>query len=399
MLRIGLQEAPSAVTAIDMDRHLTLESQPNGNLKVRFCLPLCDLTSSPNNYELGAAFSINSALNDTVVVGSTVLLNPMVMVAEAYGVTNPQMSMCVPSSPHVGLQALSFSRYRMNKLGFAYQPQGQTTQSTADTLAESRLRFCYTSDVTHPIIGSMSYRGTGTIEYSLLNETPNSVQFAEWNPWTLQIRDVPDSWLYINFPRFVPATANFGLDFQAVSRQTFFGAMSCFDSDSSSATRVLMPHGQIWMSGEVEFADPSPLLYNYIPPQITRMPSIVHNAIHGTLDEIKTTEDDVLTILPTYGESKEEKKTVFTLEELKHMLRTTDDVLPTSLRSSVVETKVNGTTKLSVTSDDDDQPEIISPPRYGTPVTQPGSSDYTPRSTPTSQKHHSKRGSIAFVKK
>jgi hypothetical protein len=225
--------------------------------------------------------------------------------------------MDVPTSPHVGLQALSFSRYKVNSLGFAYQPQGQTFQETPQTLAESRLRFCYTSDPTHPIIGSLAYRGTGTISYQVLTETPTSVQFAEWNSWKLECKVPQPEWLYLNFPRFTPQALDITPGGIALQRETYFGTCTLLDSytnDVSDPTdRVLMPHGQLWMTGEFEFSDPSPLLYTYIPPQLRTLALDAAQVIQSELKE----------------ESKEEKKAP-TLPDIEDL----DIVSPPSFKAT-----------------------------------------------------------------
>lgn len=373
------ETAPTAVTAMDMNREYILTTLPNGDLKVAFCMPLIDVISTADGNgsttvaaSFGAAMRGLNALNSsaaTEIVG-TVVLNPMVNIGMAYSVSttgaNTTYAMVSPNAPHLGLQALAFSKYKFNRLGFAYQPQGQTFQSTADTTAESRLRFCFTADPTHPVLGVLGYRGTGTIDYSLLTETPNSVQFAEWNAWDLEIRDFHTDWLTINIPRFTPTIIPTDAGAHAALRQTTLGAISLYDSNSSSATRVDMPHGQLWWRGEVIFSDPSPLLATYVPPAFRDMISSL-----GTSSGFYVRESKEVKVAPE-PESKEEKV------ETHH----------TVARGGVFSRAFRLDPRGAVIIDpDDDDLSLVSPPRFTpTPSHVVGGSLYSPRAKVSSRK-------------
>jgi len=372
ILTTTVEEAPTATTAMDMNREFTLNSQANGDLKVSFCLPLIDVTSfndlvgsTSTGLSYGAALSGIDALSGSISrPGSTLLLNPMVNQLIQYSTelsTYAVEGMVCPSSPQLGLQALAYSKYKMNRLGFAYQPQGQTFQQTPDTLAESRLRFCFTGDPTHPVLGLLGYRGTGTIDYTLLTETPNSVQFAEWNAWNLEVKDFHTDWLNINVPRFVPETIDVSPGNVAETRQECLGAVTVFDSNGLSTSRVIMPHGELWWHGEIVFSDPSPLLVTYVPP-----------ALRSALTAIGCRSDD------PYGvdvvESKEEKKT-------SAPMRAETPALNRPFRV--------GPDGAVVLVEDDDDVHLVSPPGgpyRATPSRVPGGSLYSPRTRPPSKK-------------
>jgi len=276
-VEVSMESAPTAVSQLGMNRELSLHTLPNGNLVVNYCLPLCDVTSPSPTDEGGTSVGFGPALVGTdalgasaVHYGGTLLLNPIVSVAVTYNSTTATAAMIAPTSPHVGLQALAFSKYRVTRLGFSYQPQGQTFQESAPTLGESRLRFAYTSDPSHPVLGTLAYRGTGTIDYSVLTETPNSVQFSEWNAWKMDINDVKTDWLYINASRFTPQAVSQLVESEL--RQEYYGAVSLYDSygNGVGSDCVHMAHGQLWTHGTMEFSDPSPLLFTIVPPQISK---------------------------------------------------------------------------------------------------------------------------------
>jgi hypothetical protein len=343
------EDAPVAVTTLDMNRRFELQTLPNGNLQVTYCLPLIDVASVSYvggiaTYDYGGAMQGTDAISDAADAhtAGTLLLNPMVNLALQYGASVAQYAMVAPSSPHLGLQALSFSKYRVKKLGFGYQPQGQTFQEDAATLGESRLRFCFTADPTHPVLGTLGYRGTGIIAYELLTETPNSVQFAEWNAWNLDIADFNTDWLEINYPRFAPATLPTDTGTTALMRQTFFGAASLYDSYGTyTNTRVNMVHGQLWQHGVMEFTDPSPLLTSYVPPQLHSMLTSLSAVAAGDSFHFK-------------GESKEEKK---------------------ESRSSASSSPPG-----DIVSIDCDDPDVTCPPRWApTPSKSPGAPLYKSR--------------------
>jgi hypothetical protein len=355
VLRMTLEDGPVAVTAMDMNREIKLSTQPNGDLKISFSMPMCDVLSLVSAYPIGGCLAAVDALGSGVQYsGGTILLNPMVNQIIAYGETAPQIGMVAYNSPQLGLQSLAYSKYKLNRLGFAYQPQGQTFQATSQMLAESRMRFSFTGDPTHPIIGMLGYRGTGTIDYSILTETPNSVQFSEWNAWSLDIRDFHTDWLTINTPRFVPTTLTFGTGDIAETRQACFGAISCYDSYLSASDRVVMPHGQLWINGEILFSDPSPLLYAYVPPQMRALVSALGALRDSDCKSLSVSTEDK-------SESKDEKK-------------------PTEPDDDEDRVKL-------VAIDDPDSPEIVSPPRYkALKNSTPGGDKYVPKAKPPSRK-------------
>jgi hypothetical protein len=197
------------------------------------------------------------------------LLNPIKIHGMLWNITDGSAYRgdFVMKSPGLPLQAMGYSKYRFKSQYFTYSAQGQSFQDTAATLGESRLRFCFTQDPCHPVIGEAGFLNF-VHGYGVLAETPNSVQFSEWNSWQIHVPGTTD-WLYLYAPRAVVQTA--ANPPQLDHRFAFAGAVSCYDayggeSETGQSGRVDMPHGTLWWGGEVEFADPSPLLYNRITP-------------------------------------------------------------------------------------------------------------------------------------
>lgn len=250
------QSSGTAETILGMDRKLNMTSH-DGRLTVRFNQPLVEVVSSSSDLERGSGFTAVEADGSGKNFGSMLTLSPIAM--QMYGHTattgvSYDNWFVQPQSPHLLLQALAWSRYRVKNLTFTYCPTGQTFQDTAVTLGESRLRFAFTADPLHPILGERGFSGN-RIGYDVLAETPYSVQFAEWNAWTLHV-PISTDWMYLgeNISSGT-ATGTYPYD-----RFSYCGAISCFDSYGISASRVQMTHGMIWWGGEVEFMDPSPLL-------------------------------------------------------------------------------------------------------------------------------------------
>jgi hypothetical protein len=125
-------------------------------LIIKFNQPLFSVTSGSDGPTSGGAFYGPSALDPADNYGGgTLLLNPLLNIILNRNSPSPTQAMVAAASPHLPLQALSFSKYRMSGLGFSYLPQGQTFQSTPQEIAESRLRFAFTADPTHPVIGML----------------------------------------------------------------------------------------------------------------------------------------------------------------------------------------------------------------------------------------------------
>jgi hypothetical protein len=145
-------------------------------------------------------------------------------------------------------------------LKFIYQPSGETFHDDDIARAEARLRFCFTADPVHPINGSIGYLDN-VVSYDTVMSSPSSVQFAEWNAWTLEPNFPVTDWLY----NYDPVRAG-GASTALNDRFSYFGAISCFDSYQNGATRIQMTHGMLWIETEMEFADPSPEILDITYP-------------------------------------------------------------------------------------------------------------------------------------
>ncbi len=88
-------------------------------------------------------------------------------------------------SPALDLEASSFTRFRVKKLRFKYCPQSGTNTT-------QRMVFAYANDPTHPLIN------TTTPSQAQLESVSDSVPFAPWKPWEVDMSRNLDktSWLY-----------------------------------------------------------------------------------------------------------------------------------------------------------------------------------------------------------
>jgi len=289
LVTMTTESAPVAETAMKMERKFELTTLPNGNLRVVFHQPFADCVSAPfsaghpDSFTKGEALKVTTANSSPVVqvAAGSLQLSPMAPNALVWNTVDGSFDMVtsVARSPFLPLQAMSYSRYKIKNQHFSYAAQGQSFQAAEPQLSESRLRFAFTADPCHPQLGDAAYLN-GLIGYGNMEETPNSVQFAEWNSWQMRIPNEIDSWLYT----YTPRTAVVSGAYDPVKRLTHCGAISCYDSGptGTDSTRVEMPHGTIWWGGEVEFSDASPLLVNNITPLLLSCFYDAKDKLHAT---------------------------------------------------------------------------------------------------------------------
>jgi hypothetical protein len=285
-----IQEASVAESQITAKRVLELHTQHDGSLVIKFNVPLTEIISSNNTDQFGAALHNVQYNGTTGQFSGSQLLSPVSQLGLQYTSGSYDEWTVLPQSPQLALQALAFSKYSMLDLGFTYCPTGQTYQSTAIATAESRLRFCYTEDPMHPVLGFNGYFNNIT-GYDVLAETTNSVQFSEWNSWHLRVPVDSSTKYTYSITRAGGTTAN---DW----RLSHFGVISCYDSYENASDRIQMTHGMLWMNGTIRLSDPSPLLVRTALPAITLL-----NEAYCHRETVKLTYDR-----ESKGESKEEKK-------------------------------------------------------------------------------------------
>jgi hypothetical protein len=170
----------------------------------------------------------------------------------------------------------------------------------------------------------------------------NSVIFNAWQSWSIDL-PVTNDWKQVYAPAVYTSVTQYGYYNVAAVRDSCFGAVSCYNLTGNSGG----PQGRLWIEMEVEFRDASPQAG--IPVPLLMDPRERRPPTYRDLPEDKS-------------ESKEEKKV--------------------DRHESKEEKKMD---------DSDDEPEVISPPKFRpTPSHYVGSPDYSPSSTPKSRKDSKK---------
>lgn len=174
-------------------------------------------------------------------------------------------------SPIWDLIGSAFTRYKITKLIFHYEPQSTAT-------ATGRMVFGFAEDPIHPLVAPDNTNQTS----SNLLAVADSIAFMPWRAWSMDVTDrVKDDKLYYTYSQGTDA------DVGANNAQRFgrWGAVSCV-TDVVSTVPILS--GVLYMETTIEFLE-------FCPITITR-PSLV-----ALRDKLKRHED-------AYHKSKEVAK-------------------------------------------------------------------------------------------
>lgn len=143
-------------------------------------------------------------------------------------------------SPVWDLIGSAFTRYRVRKLVFHYEPQAASTES-------GRLVFAFAEDPDHPLLWAAAPTSSNLLAVA------DSVAFMPWRPWSMDVTDKLDNTLYYTYDFNATATS-------ATDRFSNFGVMACVTSDLAAETVV---GGVLYMETEIE-------LVEFCPVSVTR---------------------------------------------------------------------------------------------------------------------------------
>lgn len=149
-------------------------------------------------------------------------------------------------SPVFQLLSNVFTRYRVLKCKFIYEPQSATT--VAD-----RLVFAYANDPQHPLV----QQAQATATQSKLLACQDSVAFMPWRSWELDVSsNVKQDLLY---------TYNQSTTTSADNRFNMFGSMGCVPSVTYTSTQLPIIYGILYAELTFEFIEFCPLLTSFTP--------------------------------------------------------------------------------------------------------------------------------------
>jgi hypothetical protein len=352
-------------------RSMSFSGNLFSGLSVKLRVPfaeIADAATPTSSIPVGGLGMYGYTSNSSGIVSLTnisqVMLNPLFSYAvhnSTTVATAKTQSMVQATGQTMNDLTAAFGEYSVKRLVFHHEGVGLTSQLRTYI-------FAFGSDPCNSLTGlraafnTLEGQATATsptaqvnASRSYIEQGANSVVFANWQSWSLECPVVPQ-WRPVYAPAVYTSVLQYGYYNTATVRDTCFGAITCMNLTGNGGG----PQGRVWIEMDVEFRDPTP--QSGTPVIGYRSPATyAPNAVHAPLEEIK--------------EEKKESK------ELKAHYSIT-----------------NGSSTTLHVSSDDDEPEVVSPPRYGTPVAVPGSGLYVPSSTPSSQKVASNKGVPSFTK-
>jgi len=229
----------TAPAGVSTNRRMTLSYSSGmvggrSSLKISACVPLCEVGNDAFNNGLFIQHSTTAFYASTAQLDPTAIPNTL----SASATTPIPVAASNWISPHVPLLSVAFDRYRITGLTFHYEPQSTTT--VAD-----RLVFAWTDDPVHPFLSPFS--GLVPPQLDLL-VTQDSMAFAPWKPWSLQL-PVSSEPKYLYQP-----------DSSGPSVSDRFSAFGCFSCVGSAAPSSQILYGILYASVQMEFFDPVPIV-------------------------------------------------------------------------------------------------------------------------------------------
>lgn len=158
------------------------------------------------------------------------------------------------TSPVYDLIASAFTRYKLKKVVFHYEPQSSATST-------ERLVFAFAPDPLHPILWNAS-----TPDLDDLLALSDSIAFAPWRGWSMDVSDKLDDTLMYTFSQ--PSTAISAFD----ERFSDFGVISCITSSGSTGSTNTC--GILYMELMVELTQFCPISSSAVPAAKHLLPKL-----------------------------------------------------------------------------------------------------------------------------
>jgi hypothetical protein len=258
--RVGETWAPAAVSEQMPKRTMGISGDMNVGIQLSIMAPLCQLETAsagtsgdPGGFLCGGWSSSTSTTSQSLSNLSQLSLNPMLMqgVYQNGGATNALYA-ALPDNVFLSNLASNFSRYRVKKLAFHYEPQ-----STSSEVA--RYAFAYSQDPCQRYIGIPAgpvaqYAAAVPLADTSLDSTPNSVFFAPWQSWSM---DCPVDELqchYMWYPRNYGTLSSSVYVDSAQMRMGNHGLIACICSGATGGLQT----GRLFIEAVYDFFDPVP---------------------------------------------------------------------------------------------------------------------------------------------
>lgn len=239
----SVHSAPAAVSDFLSQSIKFKPSKGGKGLIMEVCLPLCNI--------VGTTFTTGTQGTLTGPGGSSTDIYTVNPVYPIQGSSSSSVALADGATissyinPAWSLIAAAFTRWKVRKLIFKYQPQSTSTQA-------DQLVFAFAADPAHPVIG-LGAPAT-VLTNSILLNMGDSIPFMPWKEWSLDVSQSlqKENELYIreNFiPTVVESTA-------AVTRFSQAGVFACTHS-TSQATPI--NYGVLYGCAEFELLEFCPI--------------------------------------------------------------------------------------------------------------------------------------------
>lgn len=176
------------------------------------------------------------------------------------------------TSPVWDLIGSAFTRYRIKKLIFHYEPQCPAT-------ATERLVFAFAKDPDHPLLWTSTASSANNLAVA------DSIAFMPWRSWSMDVSHIMDDTLYYTYD-FNASTDS------STDRFSNFGVIACSTSSVSQASSLI--GGVLYMETEVEFVEFCPI--SVTRPALASLGKKLSGFVRGNQDEKDVTvskkEDD-----------------------------------------------------------------------------------------------------------
>lgn len=224
----GMTAAPVAVSD-DLQQYTRfMGTGTNGNMRMKACAPICQLLSTATTgNDRAILISANGA--------QAVQLN----LTEPTRVSGSTRAVSDYVSPVFDLISTSFVRYKLRNLRFHYMPQSKAT-------ADGRLVFAFAKDPEHPLVLNE------TIDSENLLAVSDSIAFAPWRSWSMDVSHHLDDTLYYTYSD--PSTGGTSQIF--AERFSDFGIIGCVTDTQNAQFQI---GGVLYMEIDVELVEFCPI--------------------------------------------------------------------------------------------------------------------------------------------
>lgn len=230
--------APAAVSR-DLQQYTEFAGS-DGGLIMRTCAAISDMRRVVSNVVSAAANGAFSNKNSSgnIIQSSAMALSP----TQPVGLFEDDARELTYLSPVFDLIGSAFTRYKIRKLIFHYEPQSPATTS-------ERLVFAFAADPAHPVLASQPLFPVDLLAMA------DSIAFMPWKEWSMDVTDRIDAdklfYTYSHPPGTTLTEAQFIVD-----RFSDFGVMACVSSDSAPTP---VDGGVLYMEAEFEFIEFCPI--------------------------------------------------------------------------------------------------------------------------------------------